>query len=95
MSDESNGNSRLNSYYEQGNINLVWRELESRFGFPRKQWSKRFKEYCEVKRLDPVNGFYYFGHDIINPILNELLCRKFGYPTFQKLVEYVTKRGWK
>lgn len=91
----SDADSRPMLYYEQGYINLVWRELESRFGFPLKNWQKRFAEYCDAKRVDSVTGFYHFGHDVINPVLNEILCRRSGYPTFQKLVEYVMKRGWK
>jgi hypothetical protein len=77
-------------YTDQGYINLVWRELQKRFGFPLKEWNKRFDDYCRKKNLvDRIEAFYVFGNEVINPILNELLCRRSGYPTFQNLVTYV------
>jgi hypothetical protein len=33
-----------------------------------------------------IEAFYIFGHEIINPVLNELLCRRSGYPTFLPLL---------
>jgi hypothetical protein len=81
------------SYYEETYIRLVWTELQLRFGFPTKPWKKRFVDYCQQNNItDPVEGFYKFGNDVLNPVLNEILCRKRGYPTFQRLVEYVTKK---
>jgi hypothetical protein len=82
--------------FEEAYVRLVWSELHTRFGFPVHDWKKRFLNYCQQSRInDPVEGFYKFGNEVINPVLNEILCRKTGHPTFQKLVEYVAKKGWK
>ncbi len=81
------------AYFEEANIRLVWSELHTRFGFPLEPWKKRFDEYCKRSLTkDRVEGFYLFGNDVINPVLNGILCRKSGHPTFLKLVEYVAKR---
>jgi hypothetical protein len=83
-------------HFEEAYFRLVWSELRTRFGFPVRDWKQRFRYYCERSRItDPVEGFYKFGNKVINPVLNEILCRKKGHPTFQNLVEYVAKKGWK
>jgi hypothetical protein len=84
------------TYFEEAYIRLIWSELHTRFGFPVDAWKKRFSQYCELSKIiDPIEGFYKFGNEVINPVLNEILCRKTGYPTFQNMVEYVTKKGWR
>lgn len=82
------------TYFEEANIRLVWNELSTRFGFPLKEWKKRFSDYCNQERVkNEIEGFYKFGNSVINPVLNEILCRKKGYPTFHNLFEYVVKKG--
>jgi hypothetical protein len=84
------------SYFEEANIRLIFSELKTRFGFPEKEWKNRFADYCKQHQVtDPMEGFHKFGNDVINPVLNEILCRKSGYPKFQKMVEYVTRKGWR
>lgn len=83
------------TYFEEASIRQVWRELHTRFGFPVDPWKKRFSEYISERKIrDEVHGFYLFGNDVVNPVLNEILCRRKGHPTFQKMFEYVTKRGY-
>jgi hypothetical protein len=84
------------TYFEEANIRLVWRELECRYGFPLEPWKKRFADYCDKSQIkDPIEGFYKFGNEVINPVMNEILCRRSGHPTFLKFVEYVLRKGWR
>jgi hypothetical protein len=77
-------------------IDNVWSILGKRFGFNVREWKFRFADYREELRKqrrdldhDLVSDFFYFGNTVINPILNEILCRRVGYPTFNYLTEYV------
>ena len=81
------------THFEEANIRIGWSELHTRFGFPLEPWKKRLDDYRKRSNIkDPVEAFYQFGNVVINPVLNEILCRKSGYPTFLRLVEYVGKR---
>lgn len=73
----------------------VFRELNARFGFPIKEWQRRFSEELEkVPRNQTADEFFLrFGNTFINPILNEILCRNRLHPTFNKFVQYVVTRG--
>jgi len=80
-------------------IDNVWYELKNRFGFNTREWRFRFADYREQLgkgrrdlEHDLVSDFYYFGNEKINPVLNEILCRRNGYPTFNYLTEYVVTR---
>lgn len=71
---------------------MIFRELNARFGFPVKEWKKRFlKELEKMPRSQsPEEYFMRFGNTFINPVLNDILCRNRLHPTFNKFVEYVT-----
>lgn len=86
--------SRIREEFQLAYIDQVWKELQVRFGFPIKQWKKRFETYHKNSRITFVaDAFYTFGSEKINPILNELLCRPKYYPTFQNLCQYVMQKG--
>jgi hypothetical protein len=72
---------------------LIFSELNVRFGFPVKEWKKRFNEQLEKRPRDvsPEGYFLHFGNTTINPILNDILCRNRLYPTFNKFVTYVVR----
>jgi hypothetical protein len=80
--------------FEEHHIDYVWQELHERFGFNLKAWKARFDDY-EVrhpKHPGKVSLFYWFGYEVINPLLNEIIGRNKGYPTFQNLTDYVAKK---
>jgi len=84
------------AYWDEANIKLVLRELKDHFGFPVEPWNEKLNGYClENKIEDRMEGFIKLGTEVINPILNNILCRKSGYPTFQKFFEFVVKKGWR
>jgi hypothetical protein len=76
--------------FKEAHIQKVLMELQMRFGFPAKNWKVRFGNYPTKNGVDVVGKFMYFGNEIINPLLNEILCRRSGYPTFNNLCDYVT-----
>jgi hypothetical protein len=79
--------------FKEYHIQSVLNELQIRFGFPLKHWQKKFSAYG-TRESDIVGRFLYFGNEVINPILNGILCRNPGHPTFNNLCAYVvTKRG--
>ncbi len=80
---------------EEVHIEMVWDELESRFGFPKKEWKKAFKEHLsnQHKSEDAIGIFLKFGNQRINPIINGILMRNEHHPTFNKLVEYVIRKS--
>ena len=80
--------------FEEMHVAWVWEELHDRFGFPVKDWKNRFAEYLskQPKEKDIAGVFLRFGHDHINPILNQILCRKDGYPSWNNLCEYILKK---
>ncbi len=77
--------------FETADIDAILAELQMRFGFAAKEWKKRFEQALDRKPRGTTNEefFLIFGNRIINPLLNEILCRKPGHPTFQNLVDYV------
>ena len=75
--------------FEEHHIKEVFIELQDRFGFPAKEWKEKFDTYKMNYKTDIVGRFFHFGSHAINPILNEILCRPSGFPTFNKLCDYV------
>jgi hypothetical protein len=75
-------------------IQITWQELNERFGFELKAWKKKFHDYRmkQPSNADVVGVFFKFGNDRINPLLNEILGRSSGFPTFNRLVDYITKK---
>ena len=77
--------------FEEMHISLVWEELHERFGFPVKEWKKKFAAYFDQqsRQLPIVDAFFIFGNEQINPILNRILCRGEVYPTWNHFCEFV------
>jgi hypothetical protein len=80
--------------FTEMHIQLTWNELHERFGFDLKTWKKKFSDYLmkQPRQTDVVSAFLRFGNDRINPLLNEILGRASGYPTFQRFTEYITSK---
>jgi hypothetical protein len=80
--------------FSEMHINLTWDELHDRFGFDLKTWKKKFNDYLmkQPRETDLVSAFLRFGNDRLNPLLNEILGRASGYPTFNRLTSYVAKK---
>lgn len=79
--------------FSERHIGLTWVELHHRFGFDQKSWEKKFNDYLmkQPRGTDIVSAFFKFGNDRINPILNELLGRASGFPTFNRFLEFIVK----
>jgi hypothetical protein len=77
--------------FSEHHISKVWNELHERFGFNLKYWKAQFEEDLKrVSRSDSIeSAFYQFGCVRINPLINQILGRTSGYPTFQNLIEYI------
>lgn len=82
------------SEFSEMHINLTWDELHERFGFDLKTWNKKFNDYLmkQPRETDLISAFFRFGNDRINPLLNEILGRSSGFPTFNRLTAYVAKK---
>lgn len=80
--------------FEEMHIAWMWEELHGRFGFPTKEWKQKFAEYQDQhpRERNTVSAFLLFGSAHIAPILNQILCRKEGYPTWNKLCDYVVQK---
>ena len=79
-------------YMEIGHINQTFDLLHTKFGFPIKKWEDHFREYRRTQpRSGELESFMRFGYKEINPVLNKILLRRDGHPTFNKLVEYVIR----
>lgn len=85
--------TRIQDFQEQ-HIHHTWEELHNRFGFDLKTWKKKFNDYLmkQPRETDLVSAFFRFGNDRINPILNEILGRSSGFPTFQRFTEYIQSK---
>lgn len=82
-------------YMEIIHIDQAFDLLEEKFGFPKKVWKKAFNEYLDKqpRKEDDLGIFLRFGNDRINPLLNGILVRNPGHPTFNKLCEYLVKKS--
>lgn len=80
--------------FSEMHISHAWDELHDRFGFDLKTWKKKFNDFLmkQPRETDMVSAFFRFGNDRINPLLNEILGRASGFPTFQRFTEYVTSK---
>jgi hypothetical protein len=80
---------------DEAHIKEIWNELHERFGFNLKEWKKKFDQYVikQTRETSVMSCFYRFGHDYINPILNDILCRQRLYPTFTNLVKFVISKS--
>jgi hypothetical protein len=80
--------------FSEMDISRTWDELHERFGFDLKTWKKKFSDYLmkQPREADIIGAFFRFGNDRINPLLNEILGRASGFPTFQRFTEYITAK---
>ena len=89
------GNARSgHQEFSEMHITITWEELHGRFGFDIKTLKKKFNDYLlkHPRETDVVAAFYRFGNDRINPLLNEILGRASGFPTFQRFTEYIATK---
>lgn len=80
--------------FQEMHVNMVWEELQARFGFNLKDWKRKFADYLakQQRSTHELDAFLKFGIQEINPVLNSILCRQHYHPTFMNLVEYLLKR---
>ena len=80
---------------DEAHIKEIWAELNDRFGFNLKEWKKKFDQFVikQTRETSVMSCFYRFGHDHINPVLNDILCRQRLYPTFTNLVKFVISKS--
>ena len=85
----------ISDHFEPMHIDLVFRELEGRFGFNQKAWRKKFEEYLsrQPRTTGEMDAFIKFGISFINPVLNEILCRNALHATFVKLLFYIVEKN--
>lgn len=85
----------ISDHFEPMHIDLVFRELSSRFGFNEKAWRKKFEEFLvrQPRATSEMDAFIKFGNSAINPVLNEILCRNALHSTFVKLLYYIVEKN--
>jgi hypothetical protein len=84
----------LIDYFEPMHINIMFDELQDRFGFPKKQWRKRFDDFLQSqsRNTSELDAFVKFGNRFINPVLNNILCRRELHTTFNKMLLYIIEK---
>ena len=86
----------LEDQFREHHIDLVFKELHERFSLNVKFWKEQYqsKLRSQPRHVDEVGYFLKFCNQYINPLLNSLLGRYDQHPTFNKLVEYVMRKGY-
>jgi hypothetical protein len=84
----------ISDHFEPMHIDLVFRELKDRFGFNDPAWRKKFQEFLsrQPRTTSEMDAFIKFGNSVINPVLNEILCRNSLHATFVKLLYYIVDK---
>ena len=85
----------ISDNFELMHIDLVFKELQSRFGFNEIAWKKKFQEYLtkQPRTTSEMDAFIKFGNSFINPVLNEILSRNSLHSTFVKMLYYVVEKN--
>ena len=85
----------ISDNFELMHIDLVFKELQSRFGFNESAWKRKFQEYLtkQPRTTSEMDAFIKFGNSAINPVLNEILCRNTLHSTFVKMLYYVVEKN--
>ncbi|MDZ4714624.1 MAG: hypothetical protein SH819_04060 [Cytophagales bacterium] len=85
----------ISDHFEPMHIELVFRELHTRFGFNEPAWKKKFHEYLthQPRTTSEMDAFIKFGNSAINPVLNAILCRNSLHSTFVKMLYYVVEKN--
>jgi hypothetical protein len=91
-----NEDIRFEHVLEETHVKLIWNYLHEKFGFDLKGWKAKFEEFRREPRVLKsghdnleVSHFFLFGNKHIEPVLNQILCRKEGHATFNNLVYFV------
>ena len=76
--------------FDRDNIERVWAYLGKKFGFNIPAWKKDFEDSLLVSRRDKSVQvqFMEFGKRRIEPVLNDILCRK-SFPTWINLLAFL------
>lgn len=71
----------------------AWQVLHERFGFNIAVWKKSFEAYLlkQPRETDTFSAFFRFGNEQINPVINQILGRNQGFPTFNRMIDYIMK----
>ena len=85
----------LTDNFDLMHIDMVFVELQTRFGFRKQEWQKKFKAFLaqQPRNTSELDAFIKFGNRFVNPVVNEILCRNALHPTFQQLVMYVVEKN--
>ena len=85
----------ISDHFEPMHIDLVFRELRTRFGFNEATWRKKFQEFLarQPRTTSEMDAFIKFGNTAINPVLNEILCRNSLHSTFVKMLYYIVEKN--
>jgi len=77
--------------FQEAHIEKVWALLHEKFHFNLPEWKKEFKGFLgkQPRNTDITDAFLIFGSRFIDPVLNDILKRRNGYPTWNRLIEYV------
>lgn len=79
--------------FDEAHIDRVWALLQEIFHFNVAEWKSEFADYLskQPRRTEEASAFLMFGSQHINPILNSILRRKTGHPTWNKLINHVIR----
>ena len=85
----------LTDHFDLMHIDLVFHELNTRFGFNKKAWEKKFKAFLlqQPRNTSELDAFIKFGNRFVNPVLNEILCRNSVHATFTHLLLYIVEKN--
>jgi len=83
--------------FNEYHMEYFWKFLNQKFGFNTKEWEARYFRYHLEQRdggrqMRHLDTFYRFGIKFIQPILNQILCRRELHPTFHNLCNYIAKK---
>jgi hypothetical protein len=78
--------------FERDDIEKVWTYLGKKFGFNIPAWKKDFENSFLVSKRDRSiqDQFMEFGKKRIEPLLNDVLCRK-ALPTWINLLAFLLR----
>lgn len=86
----------LTDRFQEHHISLVWRYLGEQFSFNVKYWKTELETYLQrqPRNTSVESAFLKFGNTRINDILNQVLGRRTGHDTFNKLLAWLIKSGY-
>ena len=77
--------------FEEARVAKVWDVLKTTFHFNVSEWKKEYESFLgkQPRNTDNADAFLIFGSRFIEPILNQILKRRTGHPTWNKLIDHV------